>query len=92
MPQKSKGAAATEHFPWAHLAMTVLGVVVAVRLAFLAFERRVLEATEREAPLTVHSQRGMARKARGGSVVPPSMSLTRQSCHSPDRCRFASRL
>jgi hypothetical protein len=36
----------TEHFPWAHAAMTVLGVAVAIRLAFLAFERRVLNVAD----------------------------------------------
>jgi hypothetical protein len=35
-----------ENFSWVHLAMTVLGVAVAVRLAFLAFERRALSVAE----------------------------------------------
>jgi hypothetical protein len=48
--------------------------------------------SEREAPLRVHSQRGIARQAGGSVEFPPSTRRTRPSCHSPNRCRFASRL
>jgi len=37
---------ATQNFSWIHLAMTVLGIAVAVRLAFLAFERRALKVAD----------------------------------------------
>jgi hypothetical protein len=35
-----------QNFSWIHLAMTVLGIAVAVRLAFLAFERRALKVAD----------------------------------------------
>jgi hypothetical protein len=50
------------------------------------------QLSEREAPLRVHSQRGMAREASEGPSALPSRGLIRQFCHSPDRGWFASRL
>jgi hypothetical protein len=35
-----------QNISWPHLAMTVLGIIVAVRLAFLAFERRALKVAD----------------------------------------------
>jgi hypothetical protein len=45
-PAYAQDGSVVQNFSWAHLAMTVLGITVAVRLAFLAFERRALNVAD----------------------------------------------